>query len=123
MVGAAARNARPAFGIAPKLAMMPSQPRPMSSQTAVDRNAATEAVAAIRNGPDRSIGEPAATYHADRHKKPYAIDNGMAVADASRQLKTPCSASSAASNIPGGSHMVMYAARRPELARMGCMRG
>src|SRR4051794_24605379 len=101
------------FPIGATLATRPSQPRPMSSHMAPDMTAAIDTVVAIRSAPVRLIGDPAATYQADRHRNPYAIDSGTAVANATRHGTTRCRASSAASSTPGGTHITMYAARRP----------
>src|SRR6185295_12659402 len=91
------------------------------SHTALDRKDEAAADTPTRSAPARSTGAPPVTYHADKHRKPYATASGTAATIASLQPKTPCNASSAASSTPSGNQIAMYATRRPGRARMGCM--
>src|SRR5436190_18582411 len=106
-VGAAARKVTDGSLHRPNEAIRPSQPRAISSHTALERNEATTAVVATRAGPARSTGDPPVTYHAERQRNPYDTDSGTATISASVQPSTPWSASSAASSTPSGSQMPM----------------
>ena len=87
--------------------MSPIQPRASSSHTALERNEDATALTATRSAPTRSTGDPPVTYHAERHRNPYATESGMAAMSASVHPSAPCSASSAASSTPSGIQMAM----------------